>query len=158
MRDKDGISAAALAVQLATDLHAAGSSLLGRLDELHRRHGVHATGQVTVHLPATGGGPGTSTATERLRTHPPEQIAGRPVTSVVDYQRDPGPQPATDMLAFRLGDNDRVIVRPSGTEPKLKVYIETTEAVAQGDLAAARRRAEDRLDQLTQAMRSLVGA
>ena len=102
VRDKDGISAAALAVLLAGELHAEGSSLIGRLDELHCRHGVHATGQVTVRFPPTEAAAGPSAATGRLRAHPPGEIAGLAVLSVTDYQDRSGMLPATDMLAFEL--------------------------------------------------------
>ena len=158
VRDKDGISAAALAVLLAGKLHAEGSSLLGRLDELHCRHGVHATGQVTVRFPPTEAAAGPSAATGRLRAHPPGEIAGLAVLSVTDYQDRSGMLPATDMLAFELEGGDRVIARPSGTEPKLKAYIETVEAVHAGDLGAARRRAHDRLGRISAAVRPLVTA
>ncbi len=158
VRDKDGISAAALAVLLTGKLHADGSSLIGRLDELHCRHGVHATGQVTVRFPPTEAAAGPSAATGRLRTHPPGEIAGLAVLSVTDYQDRSGMLPATDMLAFELAGGDRVIARPSGTEPKLKAYIETVEAVHAGDLGAARRRAHDRLGRISEAVRPLVTA
>ena len=158
VRDKDGISAAALAVLLAGELHAEGSSLIGRLDELHCRHGVHATGQVTVRFPPTEAAAGPSAATGRLRAHPPGEIAGLAVLSVTDYQDRSGMLPATDMLAFELQGGDRVIARPSGTEPKLKAYIETVEAVHAGDLGAARRRAHDRLGRISAAVRPLVTA
>ena len=158
VRDKDGISAAALAVLLAGKLHAEGSSLLGRLDELHCRHGVHATGQVTVRFPPTEAAAGPSAATGRLRAHPPGEIAGLAVLSVTDYQDRSGMLPVTDMLAFELAGGDRVIARPSGTEPKLKAYIETVEAVHAGDLGAARRRAHDRLGRISAAVRPLVTA
>ena len=158
VRDKDGISAAALAVLLAGELHAEGSSLIGRLDELHCRHGVHATGQVTVRFPPTEAAAGPSAATGRLRAHPPGEIAGLAVLSVTDYQDRSGMLPATDMLAFELAGGDRVIARPSGTEPKLKAYIETVEAVHAGDLGAARRRAHDRLGRISAAVRPLVTA
>ncbi len=176
VRDKDGISAAALAVQLAAELRAVGSSLLERLDELHRRHGVHATSQVTVRFPPAEATAGPAAATGRLREDPPVEIAGHPVTSVADYlataaSKVPGsprdtragrPTVAllrpTDMLAFGLGGGDRVIVRPSGTEPKLKVYIETVEPVRDGALAAARRDAQDRLGRIAEAVRPLVTA
>ena len=154
VRDKDGISAAAVAVQLAGELRAEGSTLLERLDDLHRRHGVHATGQVTLRIP-----PGEAAAvTGRLRAHPPAEIAGLPVAELVDYAEPAGPLPPTDMLAFGLARGDRVIVRPSGTEPKLKVYIETVQGVLGGDLAAARRQAENRLDRIAGAVRPLVTA
>ena len=168
VRDKDGISAAALAVQLAGELRAAGSSLLERLDELHRRHGVHATGQVTVRFPPAEAAAGPAAATGRLRAHPPAEIAGQRVLSVTDYAARPsgtgsepepdGQLPPTDMLAFALEGSDRVIVRPSGTEPKLKVYIETVEPVRDGDLAAARAVADRRLRTISEAMQQLMGS
>ena len=152
VRDKDGISAAALAVQLAGELQAGGSSLLERLDEIHRRHGVHATGQVTLRLSPVE----AAAATRRLRAQVPGEIAGHSVAEVVDYSRPEGSLPPTDMLAFRLTRGDRVIVRPSGTEPKLKVYLETVEEVRGEDLGAARRRAQDRLGRIAGAVRPLV--
>ncbi|MDE0653080.1 MAG: phospho-sugar mutase [bacterium] len=152
VRDKDGISAAALAVQLAGELQAAGSSLPERLDDLHRRHGVHVTGQVTLRIPPAE----AAVATGRLRANPPAELAGHPVSDVLDYSGPAGPLPPTDMLAFRLAGGDRVIVRPSGTEPKLKVYIETIEGAPGGDLAAARRQAQDRLGRIAEAVRPLV--
>ena len=156
VRDKDGISAAALAVQLATELRAAGSSLLGRLDELHRRHGVHATGQVTLRFPPAEAAAGPAAATGRLRADPPAEIAGHPVTAVTDYSEPRGSLPPSDMLAFGLGGADRVIVRPSGTEPKLKVYIETVEQLVADDLEAASQRARARLGRIAAAMQALV--
>ena len=158
VRDKDGISAAALAVQLAADLRAADSSLPERLDELHRRHGVHATGQVTLRFPPAEAAAGPAAATSRLRADPPAEIAGHPVTAVTDYSEVGGPLPPTDMLAFSLGGADRVIVRPSGTEPKLKVYIETVEQLVTGDLEAASQRARARLGQIAEAMQLLVAS
>ena len=86
------------------------------------------------------------------------EIAGLAVLSVTDYQDRSGMLPATDMLAFELEGGDRVIARPSGTEPKLKAYIETVEAVHAGDLGAARRRAHDRLGRISEAVRPLVTA
>jgi len=156
VRDKDGISAAALAVQLATELRAAGSSLLERLDDLHRRHGVHATGQVTLRFPPAEAAAGPAAATSRLRANPPAEIAGHPVAEVVDYSGPAGPLPPTDMLAFRLAGGDRVIVRPSGTEPKLQIYVETVQGVSRDDLAAARRHAQERLGRIAEAVRPLV--
>lgn len=150
VRDKDGISAAALAVQLSGELRSAGSSLLERLDDLHCRHGVHATGQVALRIPPAE----AAAVTGRLRAHPPAEIAGRPVAELVDYSEPGGPLPPTDMLAFGLAGGDRVIVRPSGTEPKLKIYIETVEPVSGGDLAGSRRHAHERLGKVAAAMRA----
>lgn len=158
VRDKDGISAAALAVQLATELRAGGSSLRERLDELHRCHGVYVTGQVTVRFPPSEAQSGPAAATARLREHPPAELAGQPVVSVTDYRAASGPLPPADMLAFGLEAGDRVVVRPSGTEPKLKAYIETVEQLAAGDLDAARHRARDRLDRIAEEMQLMVGS
>ena len=69
-----------------------------------------------------------------------------------------GDSPVTDMLVFGLGGGDRVVVRPSGTEPKLKVYIEAVEDVRDGDLAVARRCAHDRRHGIAEAMRPMVVA
>ena len=154
VRDKDGISAAALAVQLAGELRAEGSSLLERLDEIHRCHGVHATGQVTLRLSPVE----AAAATRRLRAHPPTDISGNTAIEVVDYSEPEGSLPPTDMLAFRLTGGDRVVVRPSGTEPKLKVYIETVEVIRHRDLAEARRDAQDRLGRIAGAVRPIVTA
>ena len=101
---------------------------------------MHATGQVTLRIPPAE----AAAITDRLRARPPAEIAGHPVAEVVDYSEPAGPLPPTDMLAFGLG-GDRVIVRPSGTEPKLKIYIETVEPVSGDDLARSRDRAHRRL-------------
>ena len=96
VRDKDGISAAALAVQLATALRAEGSSLAERLDDLYRHHGVYATGQLTVRFPAAEAAAGPAAATDRLRADPPAEIAAQPVVSVTDYLVAPARGPAAE--------------------------------------------------------------
>lgn len=149
VRDKDGISAAALVVQLAGELRAGGASLPERLDELHRRHGAHVTGGVTLRIPPAA----AAAVTDGLRANPPPVIAGQRVAVTVDYSEPAGPLPATDMLAFELAGGDRVTVRPSGTEPKLKIYVEAVEQVSGDDLAGSRRRARRRLEKVAAAMR-----
>ncbi len=156
VRDKDGISAAALAVQLAGELREAGSSLLERLDDLYRTHGVHKTGQVTVRFPSVEAVAGPAAATNRLRGNPPTRIAGQRVTALADYSQLGGPLPPTDMLVFGLSAGDRVIVRPSGTEPKLKVYIETIQEVTGGNLQRAKARAQKRLRLLAKELSAIV--
>ena len=132
VRDKDGISAAVLVCDLVVALRARGLSILDALDNLARRHGVHTTAAVTrrVDSPAQA-----ATLMQRLRSHPPGSLAGFDVT-VTDLQ------PRTDALVFSGGDDAtsvRVVTRPSGTEPKLKSYIEIR---CTGELAAARDRAQ----------------
>ena len=115
VRDKDGISAAVLVCDLVAALRTDGRTLLDALDALAVRHGVHHTQAVTRRVDDG------ATAMARLRAAPPADLAGIPVT-VADLDRRRGAQ-RTDALVFS-GDGLRVVVRPSGTEPKLKSYIE----------------------------------
>ncbi len=129
VRDKDGISAALVVAELASSLAAEGRSLGDLLDDLHRRHGVHATGQRSIRFESTPEGPPLSQrAMQALREAPPETLAGRAVASVRDLAGGDGGLPASDTVILELeesrGAAGRVIVRPSGTEPKMKVYAE----------------------------------
>ncbi|WP_163508752.1 phospho-sugar mutase [Fodinicola acaciae] len=117
VRDKDGISAAILIADLAARLKAAGATLLDRLDELARVHGRHQTDQLSVRVTDVAE---IAAAMARLRAHPPAALLGRPVTGNVDLLPD------ADVVTLRA-DGVRVVVRPSGTEPKLKAYLETVE-------------------------------
>ena len=132
VRDKDGIAAAVVAADLAATLRAAGSSLPARLDELAAAHGVHATAQVRV--PFAGGGL-------------PPLFTAPPAGWDVDH-------PAPDVLVLRRG-TERVVVRPSGTEPILKTYLEVVEP-PDADVAAARARAAARIDTLATEARGWV--
>ncbi|GAB3357251.1 phospho-sugar mutase [Modestobacter lapidis] len=116
-RDKDGISAALAVALLAAELATDGRTLLDRLDELAREHGLFATGQYSVRVADLSVIAG---AMARLRARPPVQLLGRPVEATDLAAADP------PVDAVRLhGDGVRVVVRPSGTEPKLKAYLET---------------------------------
>ena len=93
----------------------------------------------------------------RLRQTPPTEIAGSAVTSAEDLAEGAGGLPPTDGLRYLLDDASRIIVRPSGTEPKLKVYLEAIEPVAgDDDLLPARGRAAERLTRVRAAMESLT--
>lgn len=135
VRDKDGISAAVLACDLVAALRAQGDTVLDALDSLARRHGVHTTTTVTAHVAEA------AAVMDRLRDQLPRRIAGVAVT--VSDLLDRRGSLRTDALIF-TGDDDgaslRVAVRPSGTEPKIKVYIEIRIAPTD-DVAAARARA-----------------
>ncbi|WP_028848845.1 phospho-sugar mutase [Thermocrispum agreste] len=148
VRDKDGISAALMVAGLAAARKAAGSSLLEGLDELARRHGVHLTQQISIRL----GSP--AQAAERvaqLRAEPPATLAGTPAE--LDDLR-----PRTDGIRL-LADGLRVVVRPSGTEPKLKAYLQVVQPVPADDqLAASRREAERKMSALRADVRQLLGA
>ncbi len=149
VRDKDGISAAVALCRAALEARASGRSLLDELDALAVRFGAHRTRQLSVEL--SGGGAERAAATmRRLRGSPPERLAGRPVTEIEDRLTGPGPR--SDVLVLTAGDV-RVVVRPSGTEPKLKSYLQAIEPVHGGDARGARTRAEATLDILTREMR-----
>jgi phosphomannomutase len=149
VRDKDGISAAIALLGLAARAWAAGQSLLDRWDALEQAHGVHLTAQLT--LPTRA--PGEIMA--GLRAAAPGALGESPVRSVTDLAPGGTDLPPTDALILRL-DGARVVLRPSGTEPKLKAYLEVTEPVAPGGLADARRRAQSRMTPLRAAVRALL--
>ncbi|MFD1214363.1 phospho-sugar mutase [Arthrobacter sp. GCM10027362] len=134
--DKDGISAALLAAELAADAAAAGRSLLADLDELQLAHGIHATDQLSVRV---GSLDLLDAMMKRLRDTPPESFGGSPVASVVDLAAGAGGLPPTEGLEYLTRDDSRVIIRPSGTEPKLKCYIEVIRPVPAADLLAPAR-------------------
>ena len=123
--DKDGITAALVLAEAAALQAEAGRTLHDVLDDLDRRHGVHATGQWSARVAGADGMDRLDAAMAHLRAHAPDELAGRPVLDVVDLRDgDPGRGfPPSDVLTWHL-DGGRVVVRPSGTEPKLKCYVE----------------------------------
>lgn len=142
VRDKDGVSAALLVAEMVATLRAQGRSLTDRLDDLAREHGVHATDSFSVRVDDLSL---ISRIMGRLRDAPPTTVAGVEVARADDLARGDGGLPPTEGLRYHLADDSRVIVRPSGTEPKLKVYLEVVEPVTDDDLRAARDRAATRL-------------
>ncbi|MFT4188077.1 MAG: phospho-sugar mutase [Aeromicrobium sp.] len=145
-RDKDGVTAALAVLDLAATLRSEGRTLLDRLDDIHRRHGVHLTGQVSVRVEDRSL---IEQAMTGLRSTPPSLIGGLAVASVHDLAEGFEGLPPTDGVLARLDGGARVIWRPSGTEPKLKCYVQVVEEVAGDDLAAARSQARRRLDAVT---------
>ncbi|MEV5601067.1 phospho-sugar mutase [Streptomyces sp. NPDC052299] len=142
VRDKDGITAALLVAELASVLKEQGRTLLDLLDDLALEHGLHATDQLSVRVEDLSV---IADAMRRLREHPPAALAGLPVTSAEDLSRGTDRLPPTDGLRYTL-DGARVIVRPSGTEPKLKCYLEVVVPVGSADaLPTARARAAELL-------------
>ena len=149
-RDKDGVSAALAVALLAAELAEDGRTLTDRLDELAGEHGLFATGQYSVRVEDLSV---ISDAMARLRARPPAQLLGRPV-EVADLAEADPPVDAVRLL----GDGVRVIVRPSGTEPKLKAYLETVVPVHDdAGVLAARGRGADELDQLRTEMAAALG-
>ncbi|MEU2516015.1 phospho-sugar mutase [Streptomyces syringium] len=147
VRDKDGITAALLIAELAAELKASGRTLTDLLDDLAVEHGLHATDQLSVRVEDLSL---IANAMRRLREQPPTTLAGLRVSSAEDLSEGTESLPPTDGLRYHLaGDATgavsaaRVIVRPSGTEPKIKCYLEVVVPVTDASaLTAARTQAE----------------
>ncbi|MFV7668512.1 phospho-sugar mutase [Shewanella algae] len=150
--DKDGLSALVAFAQLTAELVAQDKTIWDRLEELYRDYGLHLNTQVSIALQ-----PGTPDIGAHLRANPPESIAGMAVLVTEDLKsaerryadgrREIIELPASDVLTFHLEGGDRVIVRPSGTEPKIKCYYEVVEPMQASDsLADAESRARAALD------------
>ncbi|SER81907.1 phospho-sugar mutase [Actinokineospora terrae] len=146
VRDKDGISAAVLACDLAATLRAQGRTLLDALDDLAVKHGVVLTKQISLRVADLATIP---TLMSHLRAHPPLEFAGIPVTAE-DLR------PEADVLRY-TGPGIRVLIRPSGTEPKIKAYLETSQPPApQAELPAARAKSEQLLAAATAEVSALL--
>ncbi|GAB3074668.1 phospho-sugar mutase [Intrasporangium mesophilum] len=144
VRDKDGVSAALLLAELTATLKAEGRLLTDLLDDLAVEHGVHATDSFSVRVSDLAQ---IDPLMARLRADVPTQVAGVAVDRVDDLALGEGGLPPTDGLRYHLADDSRVIVRPSGTEPKVKIYLEVIEPVPDASgLAASRAAAQARMD------------
>ena len=156
VRDKDGVSAALLVAELTADLKRAGRTLLDLLDELAVQHGVYATDAFSVRVTDLALIPALMA---RLRADVPTAVGGVPVDRVEDLAEGVGGLPPTDGLRYWFTDRSRAIVRPSGTEPKVKVYLEVIEPVAgPDDLARARHTGAARLAQLRAGFQDMTGS
>ncbi|MCW2754103.1 MAG: phosphoglucomutase/phosphomannomutase alpha/beta/alpha domain [Marmoricola sp.] len=145
VKDKDGVSALLLVCEMAAAAKDEGLDLRDLLDDLARTHGLHATDQLSVRFTDVGQIPATMA---RLRESPPQTLGGLRVETVVDLAAGSADLPPTDGLRFALADRARVIVRPSGTEPKVKCYLEVVVPVepVEDGVDAARIVAAGRLD------------
>lgn len=140
VRDKDGISAMIAVLELAADCARRRTTLQEQLEILYRQHGLFLTRQQSVALDPDRHGPNVG---DLLRSDPPTSIGGRAVRSVADlhtgvHKTTDGSEeqldlPTSDVLIFQLAGDARVVVRPSGTEPKLKCYYEVCEQVGAGE-------------------------
>ncbi|MEU3146824.1 MULTISPECIES: phospho-sugar mutase [unclassified Streptomyces] len=154
VRDKDGITAALLLAELASELKEEGRTLPDLLDDLAVAHGLHATDQLSARVEDLSL---IADAMRRLRGNPPAELAGLPVTEAEDLTRGTDTLPPTDGLRYTLR-GARVIVRPSGTEPKLKCYLEVVVPVAARDgLPAARTEAAALLTAIKRDLKAAAG-
>ena len=151
--DKDGISALIMVLTLAAGLKAEGRSIADRLDEIAGRYGVYQTDQMSVRVedPKI-----ITSAMARLRAHPPGVLAGQ-ATSVLDLAQGTDELPPTDAILI-TGEMIKIVVRPSGTEPKLKCYLEAHLDVARSaDIAATRAEARSMLATIRSEMSAALG-
>lgn len=157
VRDKDGITAALLIAELASELKEQGRTLSDLLDDLAMAHGLHATDQLSVRVSDLSV---IASAMAALRAQPPVSLAGLRVTSAEDLSHGTQSLPPTDGLRYYLeGDyRARVIVRPSGTEPKLKCYLEVVVPVSEAsDLTSSRTRGQEILDAVKKDLSAAMG-
>lgn len=155
VRDKDGVSALLLLCELAAQLKAEGRTLTDLLDEIATEHGLHATDQISVRVTDLSV---IAEAMRRLREQPPTELGGLAVEQAEDLSQGVGGLPPTDGLRYRLASGARVIVRPSGTEPKIKCYLEVVVPVDPADgVDAARIAAAGRLDAIRNDIKAAAG-
>ncbi len=146
VRDKDGITAGLMVAEMAARLKGWGTTLIEVLDDLAAQYGVHDTRQVSVRVSDLAR---IATVMSALRANPPTSIAGIAVTTFEDLAQGTPALPPTDGLRFTLQSGARVIIRPSGTEPKVKCYLQSVVPVVDGDLAAARDQAAAEIEALS---------
>ncbi len=155
--DKDGLSAALVVADMAARAKHDGRSLLDRFEELESALGVHSTAQWSLRLAGTDAPRQMTSLMAHWRAAPPPRLAGLEVTEVRDLARGEDGLPRSDVLIIRLGGAGRVVLRPSGTEPKLKVYFEATTGPSTPEgLVEARRAAQVRLEELRGAVVTLL--
>ncbi len=128
VNDKDGVSAALFLAQIAMDLKRDGLTLSNLLDDVWRRHGFHGTEQISVRVADMSS---ITRLLASLRQNPPAEIAGRKVESIDDLAAPQDELPPTDGLRIWLSGGVRIIIRPSGTEAKMKCYIEVITKTAE---------------------------
>lgn len=166
VRDKDGVSAALILSELAAEVKAQGSTFVEALDEIAAEAGVFLSGQLTLRVSDLTQ---LGAITAALRANPPTTIAASQVTQTLDLSTGPLPgndfseATATDALIYHTDAGDRVIVRPSGTEPKVKCYLETvadtpTQGASPEQIEEARAEAATRMDALRESMAALLSA
>lgn len=169
VRDKDGIAAATFVARLFGESAAEGRTLVDRLEAIARAHGMHRSGAIAIDLPDDAARHASLARLAALLASPPRVLAGRAVEAVIDGRnavriardgrRDPLGLPGSSLVGFELEGSLRVLVRPSGTEPKLKIYLDLRTELAAGEsYLDARARADRALAELEPGLReALVG-
>jgi phosphomannomutase len=156
VHDKDGIAAAAHTVRMAAWHASRGASLHDALEALYRRHGLFESRQLSITLSGPAGVAKLEACMQRLRAQPPSSLAERPVTQWLDLEagicvrgttRSATTLPNSNVLSFELENSQRITIRPSGTEPKLKIYLDCVTVIAPDEpIQVARTRVQRILD------------
>jgi phosphomannomutase len=163
VRDKDGIASAVIAARLCAQLAAQGRTLFDLLAELYRRHGLYLSGQLARRMPADE----QQRLMRKARAQPPAELAGLALRAAIDLQSGAvtgAPSfrvelPASDALIWELEGGHRICIRPSGTEPKLKLYVDVREPMQAGEpVSAAEARANATLSAVADALRAYTTA
>lgn len=154
VKDKDGVSTLVRVLEMAARAKAEGRTLLDLLDDLANKYGLHATDQLSVRVEDLSL---IQTAMTNLRATPPTTLGTHSVVQTEDLAQGSEALPPTDGLRYTLSEGARVVVRPSGTEPKLKCYLEVVIPVQNEDVAAARVAAAKDLEGIKQALSTALG-
>jgi len=161
VRDKDGISAAVVFADLASACAAEGRTVLDRLEDLYRRHGLWVSTQKSIVRPGSEGAEEIAAAMKQLEVSTPDSLGGLAVTGVVDYRTGAEKRPrwlgATPLVALDLKERARVLIRPSGTEPKLKIYVDLRAAIDGGDLSTVEQSAIEHADHIAEEAAAFIG-
>jgi phosphomannomutase len=158
VRDKDGVSAALLVAEMAAWNRARGRTIAEHLDDLYRRVGLFLTEQVSLTATGADGMAALRALMQRFRGTPPREIAGQAIEESIDLASGAGGLPPSDVLVYKLAGGRRIIMRPSGTEPKLKSYYEVrVEMGAAESIDDARARGGKLLAELRDAHQAMLG-
>ena len=148
VRDKDAVNASLLICQMAQSYKLQGKNLADAMRDLYAEHGYWLNRTVSVSYPGAEGAAAMAAIMERLRAEAPSEVAGLAVESVVDYKDAGTGLPPANVVEFRLAGGNKAIVRPSGTEPKIKLYVFAKDDTREG--------AEALLDSIETAGRKLL--
>ncbi len=167
VRDKDGIGTAVVVADMAAYCKAQGRTLLDELELTWRRYGMFLSRQISKVLPGTEGAARIAAMMAAVREAPPAELAGHRVHAILDLQKGerrsggdvtPSGFPQGDVIAIELEGDHRVMLRPSGTEPKIKLYVDVRVDVRDGEpIEDARRRGEATMDELAAALERITG-
>ncbi len=148
VRDKDAVNASLLICQMAQFYKLEGKNLAQAMRDLYAKHGWWLNRTVSLSYPGADGAAKMAELMAALRSDAPAELAGRAVEKVVDYQGGVAGLPSANVVEFDVAGGNKVIVRPSGTEPKIKLYVFAKEA--------SREAADALLDELEAAGRQLL--